>query len=170
MHLRRLAALLPWILPIALVSSGAPAQTAGMKSPVAKASVAATTTSSAGLKPNVPPPAMTGKIGEGWAALEKSDYAEAKKALEAVTGKDAGKATVGLARLLLETGKYEDAVTSAKKAAGLAGSDLAVKYDARGYEGAALLAMARSTTRARSSSRSATRSRPRARARCWCRS
>ena len=141
MHLRRLAVLLPLILPIALVSSGAPAQTAGMKLPGGKPSSAATTTASAGLKSNAPPPAMTGKLGEGWAALEKSDYAEAKKALEAATGKDAAKATVGLARLLLETGKYEDAVTTAKKAAGLAGSDLAVKYDARGYEGAALLAM-----------------------------
>lgn len=135
----------PFLLlaPIVLVASSALADTAGMK-PAAGAKPSATangtSTSAAGLKTNAPPPA-TGPLAEGLDALEKSDYAAAEKSLKSVSGKDAAKATIGLARLQFETGRYEDAATTAKKAAGLAGTDLATKSEAIGWQGAATLAV-----------------------------
>ncbi len=83
----------------------------------------------------------TGKLKSGLEALEKAEYATAEKDLKAVTGKDAARATIGLARIAYETGKYADAEASAKKAMALAGSDVAVKSDAAGWQAMALLAI-----------------------------
>lgn len=83
----------------------------------------------------------TGKLASGLEALEKSEYAAAEKDLKAVTGKDAARATIGLARIAFDQGRYGDVETLAKKAAGLAGSDVAVKADAVGWQGLALLAV-----------------------------
>src|SRR5690348_3863590 len=110
----RLRILRSWLLvvPLALLPTVALADTAGMKpAGGAKPTATATATSSAGLKSNAPPP-PTGPLFDGLDALEKSDYATAEKTLKAITGKDAAKATLGLARLAFETGKYEDAITA----------------------------------------------------------
>jgi tetratricopeptide (TPR) repeat protein len=88
-------------------------------------------------------PAPTGKLGTGLEALEKSDYATAEADLKAVTGKDVAKATVGLAQLAYETGKYPEAESLAKKAVGQAGSDAETKFDAIGWQGMAMLATGR---------------------------
>src|SRR5437764_15083352 len=101
--LRRLS----FIVPLALFCSGAIADTAGMK-PAGGAKPATSASASAGLKINTPPP-PTGPLYDGLDALEKSDYAAADKTLKAITGKDAAKATIGLARVAFETGKDEEA-------------------------------------------------------------
>ncbi len=88
-------------------------------------------------------PAPTGKLASGLEALEKSDYATAEADLKAVSGKDAAKATVGLAHLQYDTGRYAEAEASAKKGAGLAGADAETKYDAIGWQGMAMLATGR---------------------------
>lgn len=112
------------VLPL-LVSPPSAAQKAGIAKPAASSSVF------------VP----SGKLASGLEALEKSEYAAAEKDLKAVTGKDAARATIGLARIAYDKGQYGDTETLAKKAAGLAGSDLAVKADAIGWQGLALLAV-----------------------------
>jgi len=112
------------VLPL-LVAQPSSAQKAGIAKPATSSSVF------------VP----TGKLASGLESVEKSDYTAAEKDLKAVTGKDAARATVGLARIAFDTGKYSDAETLAKKAAGLAGSDVAVKADAIGWQGLALLAV-----------------------------
>ena len=143
---RRLGTPLSMLLPLLLVGVvgvGHADQGAGIKpSPSSKpaATSTATTTASAGIKSNAPPP-PTGKLATGLEALEKSDYATAEKDLKAATGKDVAKATIGLARIACDTGKYGDCEAMAKKAAGLSASDLATKYDAIGWQATCVLAV-----------------------------
>jgi tetratricopeptide (TPR) repeat protein len=113
---------------------------------IAFAPIASAGPGEAGIKPagsSSAKPAPTGKLGTGLEALEKSDYATAEADLKAVTGKDVARATVGLARLAYETGKYADAESLAKKGATQAGTDAETKFDAIGWQGMAMLATGR---------------------------
>ncbi len=122
--MRRLLILPLLVLPL-FASAPSSAQKAGISKPASSSSVFA----------------PTGKLATGLEAVEKADYAAAEKDLKAVTGKDAARATVGLARIAYDTGKYGDAESLAKKAVGQAGSDAAVKSDAAGWQALALLAV-----------------------------
>ena len=104
--------------------------------PTGKASVAKPASSVVGFQ-------ATGKLATGLEALEKSDYATAKKDLEAVSGKDLARATIGLARIAFDSGRYADAESLAKKAAGQAGKDEDAKHDAIGWQATAALAVGR---------------------------
>ncbi len=138
---RRLAPLLVLLVPMAFGPLSARAdEPAGLKKPTATTATAGAGTSSAGIKSNAPPK-PTGKLAEGMEALDKAEYVGAEKLLKAATGKDVAKATVGLARIAYETGKYADAEANAKKAASLAGTDLATKFDAIGFQAMAVLAV-----------------------------
>jgi tetratricopeptide (TPR) repeat protein len=146
---RRLVA--PFVLALSLLgplflapltAKDALADQPGLK-PIPTATTTAKPTTSAttaGLKSNAPPK-PTGKLAEGLEALEKADYVNAEKLLKAATGKDVAKATIGLARVAYETGKLTDAEAQAKKAAGLAGTDVATKADAIGWQATALYAV-----------------------------
>ncbi|MBI2394393.1 MAG: tetratricopeptide repeat protein [Deltaproteobacteria bacterium] len=123
--MRRRLLVLPLLLVPFLAAGPSAAQKAGIAKPATSSSVF------------VP----TGKLASGLEALERSEYAAAEKDLKSVTGKDAARATVGLARAAYDTGRYADAETLAKKAAGLAGKDVEAKADALGWQGMALLAV-----------------------------
>ena len=122
--------------------------TAAEKAGIAKPATTASTTASG--KAGIAKPAgsvvgfqATGKLGSGLEALEKAEYAAAKKDLEAVSGKDLARATIGLARIAYDAGKYAEAEALAKKAAGQAGKDDDAKHDAVGWQATAALAVGR---------------------------
>lgn len=117
------------------------AEKAGIAKPAAtpdKAGVAKSSGSATAAKKGF---VATGKLASGLDAVEKGEFAAAEKDLKGASGKDAARATIGLARIAYETGKYAEAETLAKKAAGQAGSDMAVKGDAVGWQAQALLAV-----------------------------
>lgn len=122
--MRRLLIVTAALLPL-LAAYPSSAEKAGISKPATSSSVFA----------------PTGKLASGLEAVEKADYVNAEKDLKAVTGKDTARATIGLARIAFDTGKYSDAETLAKKAMGLAGSDVAVRADAAGYQAMALMAV-----------------------------
>ena len=122
--MRRLLILTAALLPL-LAAYPSSAEKAGISKPASSSSVFA----------------PTGKLATGLEAVEKAEYVAAEKDLKAVTGKDVARATIGLARIAYDTGKYGDAETLAKKAMGLAGSDVAVKSDAAGWQALALLSV-----------------------------
>jgi tetratricopeptide (TPR) repeat protein len=122
-----LVSLLP-VLPFALVAAPMPSSAQSAAKPPAGLEKP----KSAGFVP-------TGKLASGLAALEKAEFAAAKKDLEAVTGKDQARATVGLARVAYDTGKFAEAEALAKKAAALAGKEVAVRAEAIGWQAQALL-------------------------------
>ncbi len=117
--------LVPVLLAPLLFAEPSSAQKAGISKPAAASSVFT----------------PTGKLASGLEALERAEYAAAEKDLKAVSGKDAARATIGLARVAFDTGKYAEAEALAKKAIGQAGADVAVKSDAAGWQAQALLAV-----------------------------
>ncbi|MGZ3423772.1 MAG: tetratricopeptide repeat protein [Polyangiales bacterium] len=134
--MRRLSIFALALIPL-FVASPSAAEKAGIAKPQPTAT--ATGTGSAA-KPKPKGFVATGKLATGLEALEKAEYASAKTAFDGVTGKDQARATIGLARIAYDTGKYGDAESLAKKAMGQAGSDIAVKGDAAGWAAQALLA------------------------------
>src|SRR5438874_2501819 len=129
------------LFALAIVPLFVAAPSAAEKAGIAKPQPTATATgTSSAAKPKPKGFVATGKLASGLESLEKADYAAAKKDLDAVSGKDAARATVGLARIAYDTGKYAEAESLAKKAMGQAGGDVAVKGDAAGWAAQALLA------------------------------
>jgi cellulose synthase operon protein C len=54
-------------------------------------------------------PAPTGPLAQGLTSLERTDYAAAEKQLSSVKGADEPQAKVALSRVMLETGRFDDA-------------------------------------------------------------